>query len=62
MGIEIICETCGSTNIARDAWASWDTANQQWELGVVFDYAYCHDCDAETRLIERPQSTSSHST
>lgn len=52
MGIQMVCGTCGSQNVARDAWASWDTATQQWQLGAVFDYAHCHDCDCETKLDE----------
>lgn len=56
MRLEMICKTCGSRNVARDAWALWDATSQQWELGAVFDYAHCHDCDAETHLTERPQT------
>jgi hypothetical protein len=50
----IICGTCGSANVSRDAWGDWDTGQQQWVLRTVFDYAYCHDCDGETRLEEVP--------
>jgi hypothetical protein len=50
--IDIICGTCGGRNVARDAWASWDVARQDWVLGAVFDYGHCHDCEGETRLIE----------
>lgn len=54
MKIEYICDKCDSDNISRDAWANWDTSTQEWVLGAVFDYAHCHDCDAEARLVERP--------
>ena len=50
--IAIVCATCGSDEVSRDAWANWDTRSQQWELGNVFDYAHCHKCDGETRLVE----------
>jgi hypothetical protein len=30
----------------------WDAEAQDWVLGAAFDYAYCHDCDEETRLEE----------
>jgi hypothetical protein len=48
----IICNTCGSDEISRDAWANWDIRNQEWVLGAVFDDAQCHRCERETRLIE----------
>jgi hypothetical protein len=52
MAIDLTCNRYGGTNVSRDAWANWDSADQDWELGVVFDYAHCHDCDGETRLVE----------
>ena len=50
--IAIICGTCGSDNVSRDAWANWDTREQAWVLGTVFDYGHCHRCDGE--LVEGP--------
>ena len=50
--IAIICGTCGSDKVSRDAWANWDTRAQQWVLGAVFDDAHCHRCECESRLIE----------
>jgi len=52
MAIDIVCGTCGSKNVSRDAWADWDVHTQDWVLGAVFDYAHCHHCDCETRLEE----------
>jgi hypothetical protein len=43
--IAIICGTCGSDEVSRDAWANWDTREQEWVLGAVFDYGHCHRCD-----------------
>lgn len=47
-----VCRTCGSHDVSRDAWADWDTRDQQWVLRCAFDYAHCHRCDGETRLSE----------
>jgi len=52
MRITIICESCGSKLVTRDAWAEWDEAGQEWVLGAVYDYAFCHGCQQETRLAE----------
>lgn len=52
MHITIICETCGSKLVTRDAWAEWNETNQDWVLGAVYDYAFCHNCQAETQLEE----------
>lgn len=50
--IAILCGTCGSDNVSRDAWADWDTGTQQWVLRCAFDHAQCHRCGGETRLVE----------
>lgn len=50
--IAIICEKCGSDEVSRDSWANWDTREQAWVRGAVFDYAHCHKCDGETSLVE----------
>lgn len=48
--IDFVCRNCGGNSVARDAWAEWDVAAQGWVLGTAFDDAFCHDCEAETRL------------
>lgn len=48
--VDVVCSTCKSANVARDAWAIWDRLTQRWVLGAVFDYGHCHDCDSEARL------------
>jgi hypothetical protein len=48
----MICGTCGSDEVSRDAWADWDTRTQQWVLGAVFDYGHCHKCGGETSIQE----------
>ena len=50
--IAIICGTCRSDEVRRDAWANWDTSKQEWVLGAVFDYGHCRQCDGESHLIE----------
>ncbi|MCL6684031.1 hypothetical protein [Sphingomonas alba] len=50
--IAIVCGTCGSDAVSRDAWADWDTGKQEWVLGAVFDYGHCHKCDCEASLLE----------
>ena len=50
--VDYVCDTCGGNTVTRDAWAEWDTTSQDWTLGAAYDYAYCHDCDEETNLVE----------
>jgi hypothetical protein len=50
--IAIICGTCGSDLVTRDAWAEWNVENQAWTLGAAYDHAFCHKCEGETRLVE----------
>ena len=50
--VTYVCNMCGGNTVTRDAWAEWDVDEQDWVLGAAFDYAYCHDCQEETRLEE----------
>jgi hypothetical protein len=50
--IAIVCGTCGSDEVSRDAWADWDIGRQEWALRTVFDQGFCHRCDCESRLID----------
>ena len=52
MQIQIRCRNCDSDVVTRDAWAAWDVDSEVWVLGAVFDYAFCHTCEVETRLVE----------
>ncbi|MCW3838204.1 hypothetical protein ACFQ1E_19125 [Sphingomonas canadensis] len=52
MRVTYICRDCGGKTVTRDAWAAWDERTQDWVLGAAFDYAYCHDCENETKLKE----------
>jgi hypothetical protein len=48
--VQMICGTCGSTQVSRDAWADWDDDQQQWVLGAVFDYGHCHQCEGKSHI------------
>lgn len=50
--MKMVCAECGSENVRRDAWASWNETEQDWELSHTFDYAHCDDCDGETTIYE----------
>lgn len=38
------CPECSSTNVGRDASASWDVDAQEWVISYVHDDAWCDDC------------------
>lgn len=40
-----VCRHCGSEDVVRDAWASWDVEAQEWVLDQFFDNAYCRSCE-----------------
>lgn len=50
--VTYVCNQCGGRSVTRDAWAEWDDRDQDWVLGAVYDHAFCHDCQEETRLEE----------
>lgn len=54
MKIKIVCGTCGSDNVRRDAWAEWCCDTQDWVLGTVFDQGHCEACEGEASLDEVP--------
>ena len=54
MPITVHCAHCGSENVYRDAFASWNTETQEWELAAVYDDATCEACENDTTLTERP--------
>jgi hypothetical protein len=51
--VEYACERCGGVAVTRDAWAEWSLENQVWILSETFDFAFCHQCHREARLVER---------
>jgi hypothetical protein len=50
----MLCEKCGSPLVTRDAWAEWNEDEQDWVLGAVYDYAFCHTCQADAHIKEVP--------
>ncbi len=52
--MQIVCGTCGSADVRRDAWAEWDSEKQDWVLGSVFDDGHCNVCEGESSLDEVP--------
>ena len=46
----MICNHCGSDAVKRDAWAEWNPVSGEWELGPVFDDAYCEACSSQSHL------------
>jgi len=53
MPLRIKCKTCGSEDVVRDAWASWDVDLQKWILADIFDHAFCNACEGVTKLIDK---------
>jgi hypothetical protein len=52
MTVTYACSMCGGNTVTRDAWAEWEVKEQEWVLGATYDYAFCHDCQEDTRLVE----------
>ena len=44
--VKYTCENCGSDEIKRKYWCSWDIVNQQWAFEDICenDGDYCDDC------------------
>ena len=38
------CTSCGSTNVYKDALASWDIDKQKWVLASEYDSGHCESC------------------
>ena len=50
--VTFLCERCGSDLVTLDAWAEWNVEEQDWVLGATYDHTFCHECEAETPLVE----------
>ena len=48
------CRTCGSDRVVRDAWACWSVERQEWELGEIFDQAFCLNCEDDCTIESVP--------
>lgn len=51
--IEIACDWCAGTDVARDAWAEWNVERQEWVLGLVTDDGWCFRCECARGLVGR---------
>lgn len=46
-----VCSSCGSVEVKADAYATWDSERQEWQVADTFDKgAWCEDCDAMTSI------------
>lgn len=50
--IALVCATCGSIDLTRDALTRWSVEQQRWELRGLLDSVTCEQCGEETRTIE----------
>ncbi|WP_415404131.1 DUF3768 domain-containing protein [Tateyamaria sp. SN3-11] len=54
------CQTCRSERVVLDAWACFNPASGLWELESTFDDAFCHNCEASTKLEWTEQTQPRH--
>ena len=53
--LQPVCNACGGTGVLVDAWASWDTDAQRWELHRTYEpAAICTECDTECSYTMKP--------
>lgn len=45
MRIKFTCPHCGSEDILKDAWATWDIEKQEWTLHSHYHDYLCNDCE-----------------
>ena len=45
--IKLICPSCGSDDVTRDALARWSVPEQKWEVSSELDSMQCEACDRE---------------
>lgn len=54
--VKMVCKTCGSDRVLRDAYAEWDVNLQEWCIKITFDGAFCESCEGECKIKEKPLS------
>lgn len=52
--VKMVCTTCGSDDVRRDAYAIWSVPEQKWELLTTFDNTDCENCGGECSLKTEP--------
>lgn len=50
--LKMVCGHCGSENVGRDAYVSWNEKTQEWELGGIYDSGFCNDCGRDDPIEE----------
>lgn len=50
--LRMFCNRCGSTNVCRDAHATWNEETQEWELAGLHDSGFCSDCGRDGPVEE----------
>lgn len=50
--INVVCPCCGSKNILKDAYATWNTDAQDWELHSTYDDIVCEDCGEHSKCAD----------
>lgn len=53
MKIKKVCTYCGSTDILVDSWVVWNECTQEFDIENIFDYAYCNECQGETKILDK---------
>ena len=51
--IKMVCHTCGSTEVRRNADVRWNYDKQEWEIVAIFDNATCEKCEGECKIDEK---------
>ena len=47
---KMVCGTCGSTEVRKDAWGAWVEEIQDWELEAIYDDSFCIECDCKCTI------------
>lgn len=47
-----VCQLCASARVLINAWGTWSTKQQRWELQATGATGYCPDCTAETHRFD----------
>lgn len=55
-----VCGSCGSDDVRKDAYATWDHGAQKWVILAVYDAEYCATCDGETHLVWKTEVPVAH--
>lgn len=51
------CESCGSEDVRKDAFAEWKAAAGAWVLAETYDACHCNACEGEAKLEEIDAAT-----